>query len=156
MKYELSFIISGVLPETEHPALQREIFAYLEKARAQTSGRFEALGRKKLAYPINKQKHGFYMYIIFDLEDKSALKELDTQLKHHHNILRYLIIKLEGAALRPKVRRERTVVERARKTEPLPPASAAIRTATIANLNLHELDDIDKRLDEMLEREPEA
>lgn len=156
MKYELSFIISGALPETEHSVLQREIFAYLEKAPAQNIGRFETVGRRKLAYPISKQKQGFYMYIVFELEDKAGLKELDTQLKHNNNILRHLIVKLEGAALKPKVRREKPPLERVKKTTTVPPSVSLVKEVSIASLGLRDLEDIDKRLDEMLEKEPEV
>jgi ribosomal protein S6 len=52
-----------------------------------------ALGRKKLAYPILKQKHGFYVVVEFNLEDTQELKELETSLRHNKNILRHLVIK---------------------------------------------------------------
>lgn len=160
MKYELSFIISGSLPETEHQAVQREILSYLEKAKVQTDGKFEAIGRKKMAYPINKQKHGFYMFLRFDLpEEKSALKELDTQLKHNNNILRHLIVKLEPAALKPKPQRK-PAHERIKKVEPKSadprPTSLPESGESITKLNLNDLEDLDKRLDEILEREPGA
>ncbi|PWB38595.1 MAG: 30S ribosomal protein S6 [Parcubacteria group bacterium] len=155
MKYELSFIISGAIPETEHLAIQREILSYLEKAKAQNDSRFEAVGRRKLAYPIQKQKNGFYMYIRFTLDDRSTLKELDTQLKHNNNILRYLIIKLEGAALQPKkVRRERPLTEKAKKVDFNSSPREPIAPTPISDMNLNDLDDIDKRLDEILEKGP--
>lgn len=158
MKYELSFIVSGALPETEHLALQKEILSYLEKASAKVSGNFEIVGRRKLAYPIAKQKHGFYMYLVFDLEDRTALRELDTQLKHNSHVLRHLIVKLEGAALRPKVQRLRPLTAKVKKTEPSPVGAppAVSRPTPKADLDLDNLADIDKRLDEILAKEPET
>src|SRR3989344_4821420 len=151
MKYELSFIISCAVPENEHQTLEKEVLSYLDKAGVSGGRRLESLGRKKLAYPISKQKQGFYLFVRFDLENQSALKELDTSLRHNPNILRHLIIKLEPRALQvPKPRiHPRPKVRVLDTPEP-------VKHDSLPKLDLGDLADLDKKLDEILEREPEA
>lgn len=93
MHYELTYIVSALVPETEHGALQTEVLANFKKAKAEILSGPTSLGRKKLAYPILKQKHGFYVVIEFKLEDTQELKDLETSLRHNKNILRHLVIK---------------------------------------------------------------
>lgn len=93
MHYELTYIVSALVPETEHGALQTEVLSFFKKAKAEILSGPTALGRKKLAYPILKQKHGFYVVVEFNLEDTQELKELETSLRHNKNILRHLVIK---------------------------------------------------------------
>lgn len=150
MKYELSFIISGAVPENEHQVLEKEVWSYLDKAGVTGDKRLESLGRKKLAYSIKKQKHGFYLFIRFDLENQSALKELDTNLRHNHNILRHLIVKLEPSALKvPKPRMRPLPKAKVPETVGMP------KHDSLPKLNLDDLTDIDKKLDDILDREPE-
>lgn len=93
MHYELTYIVSALVPETEHSALQTEVLANFKKAKAEILSGPISLGRKKLAYPILKQKHGFYVVIEFKLEDTQELKDLETSLRHNKNILRHLVVK---------------------------------------------------------------
>ena len=52
-------------------------------------------GRKKLAYMINKEKYGTYIFVQFSLEDSDKLKELSAEFEHNPNVLRYLNIRIE-------------------------------------------------------------
>ncbi|MBU1202847.1 30S ribosomal protein S6 [Patescibacteria group bacterium] len=99
MRYELSFIISSAIPETEHKTLEQDILGYLEEVKAKIIKEPYFIGRKKLAYPIKKQKHGFYVFLEFDLDSGRQLKEIDTKLKHNNKLLRYLLVKLDRAAM---------------------------------------------------------
>ena len=96
MNYELSFIISSNLPETEHPQVQEEILGYLKNSKATVTKEPYLLGRKKLAYPIKKQKHGFYVFLEFATENSDGLRDIDTKLKHNNSLLRHLIIKKDA------------------------------------------------------------
>ena len=69
------------------------VLSFFKKAKAEILSGPTSLGRKKLAYPILKQKHGFYVVLEFKLEDTQELKELETSLRHNKNILRHLVIK---------------------------------------------------------------
>lgn len=136
MNYELTFIVGAQIPETEHPQIVQEVVGYLEKAGAKISKAPYFIGRRKLAYPIQKQKNGFYVSLDFDTDKSPLLKELDTVLKHNTKILRHLVIKKElGADDKKEVKK----VAPAKKSESTPKL---------------DLGDIDKRLDDILAAEP--
>lgn len=103
MKYELAFIINPIVPETEHQRLYQDIVGYLAANHAEVIGQPFFMGRKKLAYPIKKQKHGFYVFLEFNSENQAGLKDVDVKLKHHTGLLRHLIIKKDKATIGPLV-----------------------------------------------------
>mgnify|MGYP001274615913 CR=1 FL=1 len=52
-------------------------------------------GRKKMAYLINKEKYGTYIFLQFKLKNSDKLPELSAEFEHNPNILRYLNIKID-------------------------------------------------------------
>ena len=84
-----------------HPALEtgrlKDLILSVESILKELGGTtltIEAWGKKKLAYPINKEKYG--MYVLFQFEaDGSKNKEFNTTLDHNTNILAYLTTKIE-------------------------------------------------------------
>ena len=52
-------------------------------------------GRKKLAYLINKEKYGTYIFLQFKLKNSDKLTELSSEFEHNPNVLRYLNIKID-------------------------------------------------------------
>ncbi|MFA5126881.1 MAG: 30S ribosomal protein S6 [Patescibacteria group bacterium] len=169
MYYELLFIISPVVPETEQARVTQAVGQYLKTIGASVANDFYPLGRRKLAYPIKKQKHGFYVFVDFSLaEDKGGLKQLETSLKHNNDILRHLVIakskpaasadlaRLQAANKPEAVVRSRTIrkpisrVSRPRAT--MKPVAAPV--SEISHRPAISLDDIDKKLDEILTNDP--
>ena len=55
----------------------------------------DSWGRKKLAYLIDKQKYGTYIFIQFKIEETHNLKELTMEFEHNPNVLRHLTIQIE-------------------------------------------------------------
>ena len=53
------------------------------------------MGRKKLAYPINKETSGYY-YVMTVEADHDTIKEFDRKVSINEKVLRHLIIKVEG------------------------------------------------------------
>ena len=53
------------------------------------------MGRKKLAYPINKEVSGFY-YLMNVEATHEIIGEFDRKLRINENILRHLILKKES------------------------------------------------------------
>jgi len=153
MKYEISFIISSTIPENEHSKIQEEVLSYLDEASAKHDREFFSLGRKKLAYPIKKQKNGFYIFMVFEMEDKANLKELDIKLKHNNNILRHLIIKKDNVSTKSPAQQAEDYKEKAKDSkDPLPvkkdvPEKKEEKKEAV-KVNL---DDIDKKLDDLLD-----
>jgi len=51
-------------------------------------------GRRRLAYPIQKQKEGYYVLMQVQLDPKSIV-ELERKLKLTEEIIRYLLVRVE-------------------------------------------------------------
>jgi small subunit ribosomal protein S6 len=84
-----------------HPALEagrlKDLILSVEKSMHNGGGETCAInvwGKKKLAYPINKEKYG--MYILFQFKSNgSSNKEFNLGLEHNANVLAYLTTKIE-------------------------------------------------------------
>jgi len=95
--YETMYIV--------HPALEagrlKDLIQSVEKDLMDLGGKTHVIdvwGKKKLAYPINKEKYG--MYILFQFEaDGSKNKEFNLGLDHNSNILAYLTTKIDNNTL---------------------------------------------------------
>ena len=91
--YETMYIV--------HPALEagrlKDLILSIEKTLLNLGGKTSAInvwGKKKLAYPINKEKYG--MYILFQFQNSGAMnKEFNLSLEHNSNILAYLTTKID-------------------------------------------------------------
>ena len=92
--YETTYIL--------HPALQEgrlnDIVKTIQK-KAEALGAeilySDNWGRKKLAYLIDKEKYGTYIFLQYKLSKLSNLKELSSEFEHNPNVLRYLNIKID-------------------------------------------------------------
>ena len=92
--YETTYIL--------HPALQEgrlnDIVKTIQK-KAEALGAeilySDNWGRKKLAYLIDKEKYGTYIFLQYKLSELSNLKELSSEFEHNPNVLRYLNIKID-------------------------------------------------------------
>ena len=51
-------------------------------------------GSRELAYPIKKEKKGYYVFLILECE-ASAIKNIDRLLKLNEHILRFMFFKKE-------------------------------------------------------------
>jgi small subunit ribosomal protein S6 len=166
MHYELGLIVNPNVPETEHNNVQEQVLGYLKKINAKIERDFYSGGRRKLAYPIKNQKHGFYLYLEFSFPESElkAVKLLDHELKLDNNILRHLIVKRQKVASNADVLRWQQVNKLEISRKPKRPGSArparpmAIKPveAKAVVKNDISLDDIDKKLDEILASEPKV
>lgn len=89
--YELVYIVSGNFTENEVPKVIEKIEAVLLKYGA-VLGYKKDLGKKKLAYPINKSLHGYYIVTEFELAEGPKLQEINNYLRLDKEILRAQII----------------------------------------------------------------
>lgn len=93
-KYEIMFIVKATLDENSQKNISKEI----QKLVADNKGKvieFKEMGRKKLAYEIDKNVSGFY-YLLNVEASAEAIKEFDRKLRINENILRHLILKKES------------------------------------------------------------
>ncbi len=57
----------------------------------------EHMGRRRLAYPIQKLTEGHYVLMYANL-DQTSMSELERRLKLSDDVLRYLLIRMEDEA----------------------------------------------------------
>ena len=93
-KYEIMFIVKSTLDEAALDNTTKEVQKIITNSKSKVI-EFKDLGRKKLAYPIDKEVSGFYY--LMDVEaSASVIKEFDRKLRINENILRHLILKKES------------------------------------------------------------
>lgn len=170
-KYELLYIVPGQYTDAEIAGIQKTVAEWIEKINGQIT-RQENLGKIKLAYPINKVRHGTYILVYFDLESHD-FSVLDREMRMSHEILRHqIIVAPKGAADRKyeisayvppmseesrEMRRESPVPVKTRPTPasaPIPPSavpSLAPPPPAVKEESSLTVEELDKKLDELLE-----
>jgi small subunit ribosomal protein S6 len=95
-KYELVVIISPQIADEEVPdAIERLVRRPIETR----GGEIQDLnhwGRRKLAYPINKQLEGNYVITQLSLEPGHT-RELEQGLRISEDVMRHLLVLADGA-----------------------------------------------------------
>lgn len=91
-KYEIMFIVKSTMEDDE-------IKKNADVVKSLISGdskvlEFKDLGKKKLAYPINKEVGGNYFLMIVEASH-DVISEFDRKIKINENIIRHLILKLD-------------------------------------------------------------
>jgi small subunit ribosomal protein S6 len=94
-KYELMYIIPATLSEEEAGAVETKISALITKYGA-TVESTKRLGKLRLAYLIQNQRHGYYMLVRFSAE-RTAMAKIDENLRISTDITRHMILRAEEA-----------------------------------------------------------
>jgi len=94
--YETVFILTPVLSDDQVKEAVKK-FRDLITAKGGEVIWEEDWGLKKLAYPIQHKKTGFYHLIEFKM-DPEAVKDLDLSFRRDEKVIRHLIVKLDKYA----------------------------------------------------------
>ncbi|MBT4722451.1 30S ribosomal protein S6 [Candidatus Falkowbacteria bacterium] len=89
--YELTYIVSIKYLENDLVKVGNQVKEILKEATAEIT-KEEDLGKRKLAYPIKHIHQGTYLVLEFDMP-KENLKKVNDQLAITNEVLRHLIIK---------------------------------------------------------------
>ncbi|WP_303883156.1 30S ribosomal protein S6 [Acetomicrobium mobile] len=89
--YELMVLIH---PDTEEVKTQVDEISEIIKSLGGEFLKADIWGKRRLAYPINKQAEGYYALLDFKL-DPSHIGEVDRLLKLRDSVLRHLIVRLD-------------------------------------------------------------
>ncbi|MBI4363318.1 MAG: 30S ribosomal protein S6 [Candidatus Doudnabacteria bacterium] len=119
-KYELMYILSSAVSDDTVPAVSAEI----DKSIIDLGGNListQALGKKKLAYPIKKTRNGFYILSTF-LASGAKVKNLDAKIRSLDSVIRYIIINLEE--LEKRREKDQKIHEKMRASRKAMPAPA--------------------------------
>ena len=87
--YELLFILDPAMDEAARNQMIETVKGIINADGE--AGEADRWGVKKLAYPINKKKDGFYVLIPFKASAELP-KELDRRLKISDNCMRHIIV----------------------------------------------------------------
>ena len=88
-KYELVYVIDTTLDDDARKAVMDRFHGMLESLGGKVE-KVEEWGKRRLAYPINKQREGQYVYLAVAFP-ASFSTELDRNLRLTEPIMRYMI-----------------------------------------------------------------
>ena len=92
-QYELGVIVSARLEEESQKAELDRVQDLVTRFGG-TIEKVDNWGRRKLAYPIEKQTDGIYSFITFSSEG-GVPAEIESRLRILENVLRFLIIRID-------------------------------------------------------------
>ena len=96
-RYETVFILNPVLSESQiEEAVQK--YVKLIKDQKGTISNQENWGLKKLAYPIENKKSGFYHLFEYTV-DPTVISDLELEFRRDERFMRYLTVKLDKHAV---------------------------------------------------------
>lgn len=96
--YETVFILTPVLSDTQVEEAVKKVSDFLAESKAEIVTH-EDWGLKKLAYPIQNKRNGFYHLFEFKTENHELVAALELMYKRDERIIRYLTIKLDKHAI---------------------------------------------------------
>lgn len=120
--YELGLVINPDLSEEQIEAVIVRIGQTVE-AREGTVVRLDRWGRRRLAYPIERHRDGYYAYLDLRM-DTSAVREVERVVLVQEDIMRHLIMVID-----PRMQEER---KRRQEQEAARQAAMAQRQADMA------------------------
>ena len=125
-QYEVMYIIDATLEDSARNELINR-FSDLVKKNGGEIDRVDEWGKRRLAYPINYKTEGYYvlMYIAAPAE---LPRELERNMQINDSVLRYLVIRYEGAV---PAKREPLKPYVARETVEAAPAVEAVAEAPV-------------------------
>lgn len=91
--YELTYILPPALAEEEVTSVQDTINTWITNQAGEVL-KANHWGRRKLAYPIQNYKEGYYIYTEFQSEPK-AITDVDRRLRLQAEVLRHLIVRVD-------------------------------------------------------------
>ncbi|MFA6918679.1 MAG: 30S ribosomal protein S6 [Patescibacteria group bacterium] len=161
--YELFYIVPNQYTEDEAKKIQEKVDSLLKKFGA-VIGFQEFLGKRKLAYPINKVAHGYYIVTEFELEEGANMIKIDNELRLDKEILRAQIIQKhkiteKEIARQKKQRSEASRLEGANpeeRTHAHAHVPTHVKPVTVEKIEKKEkekvsIEKLDEKLDEMLQ-----
>ena len=95
--YETVFILNPVLSDEQIKETVKKYEDFLVSKGAEMISK-EDWGLKKLAYPIQKKKSGFYHLFEFKV-DGEAIQPLELDFRRDERMMRYLTVKLDKHAI---------------------------------------------------------
>ena len=97
--YETIYIVNPNLDNNTLSKILVETGEELAKTKSKVINHYN-WGKKRLAYPIDKQKYGSYIILQYEGGDKSKINDFDTWMKLNNAIVRHMTLVLDE---KPKI-----------------------------------------------------
>lgn len=155
--YELMYIVPVSFTSEELKPITEKIKKLIEDHKGQITKQ-DDLGKQKFAYPIKHQSHGYYQLVEFDMP-KDNLVGLNSALQLTTEILRFLVvkakIKTEEDLKKEKELQEKLAKKKEKEIEKIKAdeKEAKDKPKAAKEKKKVSLEDLDKKLDELLDTE---
>lgn len=90
-KYEIMYIINPTVLEEARESVMAKVNEILTEAGA-IIAKSDKWGERKLAYPIEKKKTGFYVLTTLEI-DGTKLVDVERKLNITESVMRYILVK---------------------------------------------------------------
>ena len=160
MIYEIKYIIPSKFSDSEIDGVINQVAGVFEKHGAKVE-QSQNLGKLKFAYPIKKVRHGTYVLSYINAPAES-LKKIDADLRLTDEVLRHLMVKCEGGVpsakytFKPQAYQEPLTPEGKRSVERKPRAPKPQTPQATEATESMSSEELDKKLDEILEKDMNA
>ncbi|MDP2789892.1 MAG: 30S ribosomal protein S6 [bacterium] len=161
----LHYELLGLVGAEHSPEAAQAILTQVRDEIAKAGGEVlttNVIGKRKLAYEVKKERFGTYFELDFNL-DGNAMLALDRELKLRNDVIRFLIIKSklktakeleEEVRIQGKIQarksREEAAVRQVHETEQRTAEATSPKRKDETPLTL---EDIDKKIDEILDED---
>lgn len=130
-RYEVMFIIRPDVQDEEIEKLVSQMEGYVTAAGGKIE-KTEKMGRRKMAYRIQRQRDGFYVLLVFSGEPGSVI-ELERRLRVTDTVLKFLTIRTDEeqkrAAKLAQIREKKAAKRKAAPAHAASPAAEATQQA---------------------------
>ena len=92
-RYEIGFIVTPEVNEEEVKKIIESITSTITKAKGVIEN-LDEWGRKKLAFPIQKNIEGYYVFVQTEV-DGSVIATLERRMKQMEKVLRFITLRLD-------------------------------------------------------------
>ena len=92
--YEIMFIVKNTIDDDANKKVSEELKNLITNDKGKII-EFKEMGKRKLAYPINKELTGTY-YVMTVSAKTETIEEFDRKVSINENVLRHLILSKEG------------------------------------------------------------
>lgn len=95
VKYEMGVVVRADLPEDGFAVEMDKVKALIDRFGG-TIEKIDEWGRRRLAYPIQKQTEGMYTFITYTADPK-APREIESRTRLIESVLRFLTVRKDEA-----------------------------------------------------------
>ena len=93
-QYELALVVNAKIEDEARVATVEKVKEYITRFGG-TVTNVDEMGKKRLAYEIQKSREGFYYFIKFE-SDSTVPGELEQNVRIMENVIRYLCVRQDA------------------------------------------------------------